>query len=55
MAWLQGYKFDAVIRKEIFKNTQDMIKSGFFRNNDTTSKKVDGSSKNLKLSKNTTT
>ena len=30
-----------------------LIKSGIFRNNETTSKKVDGRSKNLELSKNT--
>ena len=30
-----------------------MIKGGYFRNNDTTSKKVSGGSKNLELSKNT--
>ena len=46
---LQGSKFDVIIRKKIFRNTPDMIKSGQFRNNDTTSKKVSGGSKNLTL------
>ena len=49
---LQGSKFDVIIRKIIFRNTPDMIKSGQFRNNDTTSKKVSGGSKNLEISKN---
>ena len=53
MGWLQGSKFDAIVRKKIFKNTLDVIKSGIFRNNDTTSKKGEGRSKNLELSKNT--
>ena len=53
MGWLQGSKFDAIVREKIFKNTLDMIKSGISKNNDTTSKKVDGRSKNLELSKNT--
>ena len=53
MGWLQGSKFDAVVRKKIFENTLDVIKSGIFRNNDTTSKKGDGRSKILELSKNT--
>ena len=52
MEWLQGSKFDAIVRKKIFKNTLDVIKSGIFRNNDTTSKKVSGWSKNLEISKN---
>ena len=49
---LQGSKFDVIIRKKLFRNTPDMIKSGQFRNNDTTYKKVSGGSKNLEISKN---
>ena len=49
MGWLQGSKFDAIVRKKIFKNTLDVIKSGIFRNNDTTAKKVSGGSKKLTL------
>ena len=49
MAWLQGSKFDAIIRKKYFKNTPDVIRSGFYRNNDKTSKKVSNVSKNLTL------
>ena len=48
---LQGSKFDVIIRKIIFRNTPDMIKSGQFRNNDTTSKKVSGGFKNLTFEK----
>ena len=49
---LQGSKVDVIIRKIIFRNPPDMMKSGQFRNNDTTSKKVSGGSKNLEISKN---
>ena len=48
----QSSKFDVIIRKKIFRNTPDMIRCGQYRNNDTTSKKVSGGSKNLELSNN---
>ena len=45
------YLFDVIIRKKLFRNTPDMIESGLFRNNDTTSKKVSGGLKNLACEK----
>ena len=49
MAWLQGSKFYAIMRKKYFRNTPDAMKSGYFRNNNTTSKKLSVWSKNLIL------
>ena len=47
---LQRCKFDLIIRIFFLKIlTLNVIKSGFLRNNDTTSKKVSGGSKNLTL------
>ena len=46
---LQGSKFDVIIRKKLFRNTPDVIKSGVFKNSDTASKKVSVGSKNLTL------